>query len=197
MPRQPHRRVASAAMIAAMMLTACTSSPTSPGRQPSDAGAGAPASIAAPSSDRAPAQDASAPPADEGVASDGLVATAPAQAIPGQTVTTWGHIWEELPNDFPISSVGRVSQLPSHPSSSGTFDVAAPAEDVTAAIQAALEGAHFSTLSMSGPFDDGSVIIESADPDATGCRVQTTVVPLGGRSRITILYGAACPFPMK
>jgi hypothetical protein len=50
---------------------------------------------------------------------------------------------------------------------------------------------------VSGPFDDGSVIIESADFDQSGCRVRTTVAPLGSGSRITILYGAACPFPMK
>jgi hypothetical protein len=198
MRRQPHRRVASAAIVSAIVLAACASSATTnPSREPSDAGAPVGGAASSPArSDLPPAAAGSAPSPGTAVESDGSVATAPAQAIPGQTLTTWGEIWEELPNGFPVSTVGRVSQLPSHPSSSGAFDVEAPAEAVAPAFQAALEGAHFSTLSMSGPFDDGNVIIESADPDASGCRVQTTVAPLGARSRITILYGAACPFPM-
>jgi hypothetical protein len=128
---------------------------------------------------------------------DGTVATAPVQAIPDQSETAWGRIWDELPVGFPLSGIGRLDQIDPHEGVSGAYDVAATVDEVAPAMQAALESATFSTLSMSGPFEDGTVVIESVGPDTTECRVETRIAPHVGGSRLTVLYGAACPFPLE
>jgi hypothetical protein len=59
-------------------------------------------------------------------------------------------------------------------------------------MQAALEGAGYSTLAMSGPLEDGSIVIDSAgDGD---CRLQTSFAPAGDATLMTVLVGVACPF---
>jgi hypothetical protein len=58
-------------------------------------------------------------------------------------------------------------------------------------MQGALETATFTTEALSGPFEDGSLVLDSVG-DA-GCRIQTTIAPLGGMTFVTVLYGAACP----
>jgi hypothetical protein len=60
-------------------------------------------------------------------------------------------------------------------------------------MQGALEAAGFRTEGVSGPLEDGSVVIDSTGPVA-GCRVQTTIVRRGGVTMMTVLYGASCPF---
>jgi hypothetical protein len=60
--------------------------------------------------------------------------------------------------------------------------------------QDALEKAAYSTLSLSGPLEDGSFVIESVgEPPA--CKVETTLRPESGSTIVTILYGAGCPAP--
>jgi hypothetical protein len=63
-------------------------------------------------------------------------------------------------------------------------------EAIAAWLQAGLKTATFST-DVSGPLEDGSFALDS-DGDA-GCRIQTTVAPLGGMTFVTVLYGASCP----
>jgi len=62
-------------------------------------------------------------------------------------------------------------------------------------MQSALAAAGYSTNTLSGPAEDGSLVIDSAggggDP---ACRVQTRVRPLGGTTMITVLFAAACPW---
>ena len=76
---------------------------------------------------------------------------------------------------------------------SAELTVPADAATVLAGLRTALEAAGYSTVSQTGPLEDGSRTIESVGSTA-GCRVRTTVGPLGGLTHITILFGAACPF---
>jgi hypothetical protein len=64
-------------------------------------------------------------------------------------------------------------------------------ETITAWLQAGMETATFSTQDLSGPLEDGSFTLESVG-DA-GCRIQTTIAPLGSLTFVTVLYGADCP----
>jgi hypothetical protein len=114
-----------------------------------------------------------------------------------QTETGWGRIWDALPAEFPTVSPGPVVEAAPDQPASGAFDVDAPVDEVAAAMQAALELGDFSTLSLAGPLADGSVVIESVGPESTDCLVQTTIAPRDDGSRITILYGAACPVPLE
>jgi hypothetical protein len=70
-----------------------------------------------------------------------------------------------------------------------------PADVATIApfLQAALEGAGYSTEALSGPFEDGSMTIDSVGPDSLDCRVRTTIAPAGDTTLVTVLFGAACP----
>lgn len=111
---------------------------------------------------------------------------------PTQTDTDWGRIWDALPEAFPRYPGANPTETGEGPASA-ILDVgdAEPAE-VATFYQSALEGAAYSTLSMSGPREDGSWEIESVG-EAT-CRTRTTIAPLGGSTIVTILFGAACPF---
>jgi hypothetical protein len=118
--------------------------------------------------------------------------TGPLASLPTQTDTAWGRIWDELPASFPRypgaspASTGRAPL-------SGEFTVAADPATVVSALRAALEAAGYQTVSLSSPLEDGSRTLESAGA-AAGCRVQTTVGPLGGLTAIAVLFGSACPF---
>jgi hypothetical protein len=75
---------------------------------------------------------------------------------------------------------------------SGAFVVARSPDDVTQLMQTGLAAAGYSTEALSGPLEDGSLVIDSIGTDPA-CRVQTRVRELGGTTMITVLYGAACP----
>jgi hypothetical protein len=109
----------------------------------------------------------------------------------GTTETEWGTIHDTLPPGFPRYPGSNPTETGAGPAS-GVFDVPADVSTVTTWFQGALEGAGFSTLSLSGPAEDGSMEIESVGLTAQ-CRVRTTVAPLGGSTIVTILYGAVCP----
>ena len=76
---------------------------------------------------------------------------------------------------------------------SGAFVVDGATDDVAAQMQRRLGAAGYSTEALSGPFEDGSLVIDSVGPNPA-CRVQTRVRPLGGTTMITVLFGAACPW---
>jgi hypothetical protein len=109
----------------------------------------------------------------------------------GTTQTDWGTIRDALPPGFPRYP-GSTPTETSGGAASAVFDVPVDVTTVTTWFQGALEGAGFSTLSLSGPSEDGSMEIESVGP-TTQCRVRTTVAPLGYSTIVTVLYGAACP----
>ncbi len=107
------------------------------------------------------------------------------------TETDWGTIWDALPPGFP-SYPGSTPTQTGSPAASAVLDVPADVPTATSWLQDALERAGFSTLSLSGPAEDGSMEIDSMGP-TNQCRVRTTVAPLGGSTIVTILYGAYCP----
>jgi hypothetical protein len=118
---------------------------------------------------------------------------APSQAgIPTTTETDWGTIWDALPPSFPRDP----SWTPVDPiegPASGAFAVGASGEDVAATMQSALELANYSTFTMSGPFEDGSYVIESVGATDL-CRVETRVTPLSGTTHVRVRMSADCPF---
>ena len=110
---------------------------------------------------------------------------------PGVTETDWGAIWDALPPGFP-QYPGSTPTQTGGGAASATLDAPADVATVTNWYQAALELVGFSTLSLSGPLEDGSMEIESAGPTER-CLARTTVAPLGGATIVTVLYGAGCP----
>lgn len=108
------------------------------------------------------------------------------------TETEWGTIQDALPPGFPRYPGSTPTETDGGPATA-VFEAPADVSTVTTWLQGALEGAGFSTLSLSGPSEDGSMEIESVGPLTTQCRVRTTVTPLGGSTIVTVLYGAVCP----
>lgn len=156
-------------------------------------GNGGPTSAPGATSTPAPtATEAISPGLPTPIPTDGATST-PAATVTPTTATEWGAIYDAIPAAFPRfpgSEGGEVSEGPA----SAVFAVPADVATVTAWYQQALETAAYSTLSLSGPFEDGSTIIESvgATPE---CLVQTTLRPENGSTIATILYGAGCPAP--
>lgn len=128
--------------------------------------------------------------ATPGIATPSASPIAPPPGV-GLTETEWGTIWDALPPGFPRYP-GSTPTETGGPAASATLDVPADVPTATTWLQAELERAGFSTLSLSGPSEDGSMEIESMGL-TDQCRVRTTVAPLGGATIVTILYGAYCP----
>jgi hypothetical protein len=108
----------------------------------------------------------------------------------GQTDTEWGRIWDAVPPSFPTHPDSTTTEV-GHASSdqrvvTGTIDA------VTTWYQGALESAGYSTEALSGPFEDGSMVIDSVG-EPLECRVQVRIGPLGELVVIDILYGSDCP----
>jgi hypothetical protein len=118
-------------------------------------------------------------------------AAASTSPAPGVTDTEWGAIWDALPPGFPRYPGSTPTETGGGPASA-TLDAPADVPTVTTWFQAALERMGFSTFTLSGPAEDGSMEIESVGP-TTGCLVRTTVTPLGGPTIVTVFYGANCP----
>ena len=116
-------------------------------------------------------------------------------ALPaGQTDTDWGRIWEELPEAFPVFRGATPAEDAATDLVSATFAVeGADARAIAIWMQTELERAAYRTEALNGPFEDGSYILELAGAD--DCRIEVAVGPLGGLSRVTVRYGAACPGP--
>jgi hypothetical protein len=112
---------------------------------------------------------------------------------PGQAQTSWGTIWNDVPDWFPVP-IDAATADPDHGPVSGAWSV--PVADVPAL---ALAGFYRDALTedgwavnVDGPLEDGSYTIASTS--AGGCQALTTILPRGGESIVTVLYGAACPF---
>jgi hypothetical protein len=139
------------------------------------------------------AQATPTPPAATSPLATATLSASPIAPPPGVgvTETDWGTIWDALPPGFPRYP-GSTPTETGGPAASATLDVPADVPTATTWLQAELERAGFSTLSLSGPAEDGSMEIESMGP-TDRCLVRTTVAPLGGSTIVTILYGAYCP----
>jgi hypothetical protein len=133
------------------------------------------------------------PPAPTDVPGGGDRTAAPSPGLlPNEA---WGAAWDALPPGFPVPAGARPAD-PGDPADgpvSGAFVVDGVTDDVAAQMQRRLGAAGYSTEAVSGPLEDGSLVIDSVGPDPA-CRVQTRVRPLGGTTMITVLFGAACPW---
>ena len=112
---------------------------------------------------------------------------------PTQTDTDWGRIWDAAPSGFPVYPGAAPATATGPDPVSGAWAIeGGDALEIASWMQTSLETATYSTEAMSGPFEDGSFVIESVGDGE--CRIQTTIAPLGGLTTIAVLYGAACPF---
>jgi hypothetical protein len=115
----------------------------------------------------------------------------PALSSPSQTTIEWGTIWDALPAAFPAYPGAEPVDSAAGPASA-TLTVPADARAATEWWRAALEQGGYGTAEVSGPFEDGSRVI---DLKGNGdCRVQVTVAPTGATTTATILFGAGCPY---
>ena len=107
-----------------------------------------------------------------------------------QTDTDWGRIWDAIPRSFPV-----------YPGASETTEIGSPASaqliiptDVAtgaAWMKGALDAKGLRTT-VSGPLEDGSMMLDSVGP--SGCAAKTTIGRTGTVTVMTVLYGANCPF---
>jgi hypothetical protein len=117
--------------------------------------------------------------------------TSVASSTVSQTDTAWGRIWDALPPGFPrYPGATPAEDAAARPSSAKYAVAGGNAEEIAGWLQAAMEGALFST-DVSGPLEDGTLTLDSVG--VAGCRIQTTVAPLGGMTFVTVLYAADCP----
>lgn len=177
----PRRSGRVAALAVAVLLAASCGSPPA---TPTTSGSlrANPTSGATPSaSDPTAVPGGSANPAPSGSA-----------GLPTQTDTEWGRIWDAVPASFPAFP-GAFPTDPIKGPVSASFGLPAGPQEVAVFMQAAVETAGYSTEALSGPFEDGSYVLDSVG-ETTECRVQTRFTPLSGTTNMTILFGAACPF---
>lgn len=116
-----------------------------------------------------------------------------APSLPSQSETTIGRIWDALPPSFPLPSGAEPTEIrePEEPAS-GVFAVSGSAAEVAKTFREALEAKGFATAAANGPFEDGSYVIDSVGGE--GCRIRSTVRPMGDLTVLLVRYGAACPF---
>lgn len=178
-----------AAPLLALAVAACgatapsaspATAPSSPSGPSSEPTAGAPTSAASvpagPSLTPVPGTDESSPP-----------------ATVGQTDTEWGRIWDTIPASFPRYP-GSIPTDPGGGPASATLAVPTDPKTAATELQSALEASGYSTEAQSGPFEDGSIIIDSIGEDPA-CRVETRLAPQGSTTLMTVFYGTACPAP--
>lgn len=117
----------------------------------------------------------------------------PGGSQPTTTETAWGRIWDELPPGFPHYPGAEPAETGGGPASAA-LAVPATASAAVDWYRGALTRAGYDTEALSGPLEDGSVVIDSVGRGDPDCRVQTSLVPRGDRVIATILFAAACPF---
>ena len=140
----------------------------------------------------ATANHAPTPPAPTDVPGGGDITAAP---TPGTFEIAWGAAWDALPPGFPVPPGAKPAD-PGDPAEglvSGAFVVDGAPDAIAGAMQNGLGVAGYSTVALGGPFEDGSLVIDSVGRNPE-CRVQTRVRELGATTMITVLFGAACPW---
>ena len=165
----------------AILVGACTSGP----------GASTPASAStAPSAppSAAPSTAASTAPSVPAGSSAGSSAGASA---PATTETEWGTIWDALPPSFPAFPGAQPTETGAGPATA-ILQLPGPADVAADWWKESLEEAGYHLEGVNGPLEDGAIVID-ATGDA-GCRVQTSIAPLGDVTIATIFVGSECPF---
>jgi hypothetical protein len=150
---------------------------------------GACGSTPAPPSSAAPG---SVPPPSEAPAASPASLAPSTSAAADQTDTEWGRIWDAVPAGFPRYPGSTPADDSSDEPASARYaiDGGDPAT-VASWYQDALEQATYSTIGMNGPGEDGGFVIDSVGQG--DCRIQTTIMPLGGMTFVAVWYGAGCP----
>ena len=115
----------------------------------------------------------------------------PEPTTPTQTDTEWGRIWDAIPALFPRFPGSIPTETGEGPVSAALAVPAGPKETAEF-FNPALAQAGFQPVSMSGPFEDGSYVLDAGG--AGDCNVQVRLTPLSGTTLMTVLYGADCPF---
>jgi hypothetical protein len=114
---------------------------------------------------------------------------------PGTFETPWGEAWDALPPGFPVFPESTPAD-PGDPTVgpvSGAYVTTVAPDDAAALQTVGLYATGYSTEAVTGPYEDGSIVIDAVGLDPA-CRVQITLRPAGGLTMITVLYGAACPW---
>jgi hypothetical protein len=142
--------------------------------------------------DPAPTTDGSTAPSTDSTPTSATTDVPSAAAQITQTDTSWGRLWDDLPSGFPIPPEATIADDATAEPVSGVFAIPGgdPAQIATW-MQAALETATYSTEALSGPLEDGSMVLDSTGEG--DCRIQTVVAPAGGLTLLLVRYGAACP----
>ena len=110
---------------------------------------------------------------------------------PATTETEWGTIWDALPPSFPAFPGAQPTETGAGPATAilqlpGRADVAADWW------KESLEEAGYHLEGVNGPLEDGAIVIDATGE--AGCRVQTSIAPLGDVTIATIFVGSECPF---
>lgn len=118
----------------------------------------------------------------------------PGATPPGQTETAWGRIWDAVPPSFPAIPGAQPAEAGAEPVSAA-FDLPAGAGGVADVARTYVDalGEEGWSVTVDGPLEDGSLVVDAARA-GTLCQVRVQAIPLGGIVRLTVLYGASCPF---
>ena len=143
-----------------------------------------------PSTSTIPSDSAGSSPANAPDPSGSASAEAPAV---GQTDTSWGRIWDEVPQTFPLFPGGLPAGGTSESVSAALTLEGVEPRDVATWMQTQLEGSMFTTEGLNGPLEDGSFVLDAVG--SGGCRVQVRAAPLGSLTSLIVRYGAECPAP--
>jgi hypothetical protein len=114
-------------------------------------------------------------------------------ALPGQSESEFGTIWDAVPESFPIPA-DAVEADPDHGPVSGAWtvsvaDISAP--ELAGFYRDGLDDLGWGTT-IDGPLEDGSYTVWSSD--GYGCETFTRILPRGDESLITAYFGTGCPW---
>lgn len=137
-----------------------------------------------------PSESAGPSPASNTDSSRSASADAP---LVGQTDTSWGRIWDEVPQAFPLYPGGFPAGGTSESVSAALTLEGVEPRDVATWMQMQLERAMFTTEGLNGPLEDGSFVLDAVG--SGGCRIQVGAAPLGSLTSLIVRYGAECPGP--
>jgi hypothetical protein len=139
----------------------------------------------------APSSPPTSPPATAAASEPAPSDLAAAGPTAGQTDTEWGPIWDTVPSGFPTYPGSKAADVGTDPASAVRVVEGVKASAIASWMDEHLRAAAFRSDGLSGPFEDGSYVVDMSG--ASDCNVQVRVAPAGGTSMITVLYGAACP----
>jgi hypothetical protein len=114
--------------------------------------------------------------------------------LPGQSVTDWGPIWDNVPAAYPVPDGAKPADADHGPVSAAyTVPFAVMTPKALADYYAkALDEAGYGGTGIDGPLEDGSFSVWSTS--GYGCDSLVTILPRGQESLVTVLLGALCTF---